>query len=185
MNWAQENKTLAGIVGVMIAGGLGLGAWLYFSWSGYSGSMDQWSDTQRRIDAIRSAKLAPTTANVDLREKQLGGYADKVNQLRGALLAVQQAPKPMSETEFQAKLKERATAMKQLAKSVGMSELPDDFALGFEKYASQPPRSADIAAELNIHLDAMEKLVTTCIESGVTSLLKLATALPSRSTTYL
>jgi hypothetical protein len=170
MNWAQENKTLAGIVGVMVAGGLGLGAWLYMSWSGYSGSMEQWSQTQSRINSLRGKKTTPTADNVAARDKQLSDYADKVNQLRGALLTVQQVPKPMSETEFQAKLKERAAEMKRMAKSVAMKELPDDFALGFDKYASQPPRSAEIAADLNIHLDAMEKLVTTVIESGVTSI---------------
>jgi hypothetical protein len=57
-----------------------------------------------------------------------------------------------------------------MAKSVAMKELPDDFALGFDKYAATPPRSAEIAANLNIHLDAMEKLVTTVIESGVSSI---------------
>jgi hypothetical protein len=170
MNWAQENKTLAGIVGVMVAGGLGLGVWLYMSWAGYSGSMEQWSQTQTRINSLNSKKTTPTADNVTARDKQLFDYAEKVNQLRGALLAVQQVPKPMSETEFQAKLKERAAEMKRMAKSVAMKELPDDFALGFDKYASQPPRSAEIAANLNIHLDAMEKLVTTVIESGVTSI---------------
>jgi hypothetical protein len=170
MNWAQENKSLAGIVGVMVAGGLGLGVWVYMSWSGYSGSMEQWSQTQSRINSLRAKKITPSEANVNTREKQLSDYAEKVNQLRGALLAVQQVPKPMSETEFQAKLKERAAEMKRMAKSVAMKDLPEDFALGFDKYASQPPRSAEIAANLNIHLDAIEKLVTTVIEAGVTSI---------------
>lgn len=170
MNWAQENKKLAGIVGVMAAGGLGLGFWLYLSWSGYSGAMGEWNQTQGQIKTIRGKKLAPTPDNVALREKQLADYAEKVNQLRGALLAVQQGVKPMSETDFQAKLKDRATEVKRMAKAVTMKELPDDFALGFEKYASQPPRSGDVAAELNIHLDAIEKLVTTCIEAGVASI---------------
>lgn len=170
MNWAQENKSLAGIVGVMVAGGLGLGVWLYMSWAGYSGSMEQWTQTQTRINSLRGKKTTPTADNVATRDKQLSDYAEKVNQLRGALLAVQDVPKPMSETEFQAKLKDRAAEMKRMAKSAAMKELQDDFALGFDKYASQPPRSAEIAANLNIHLDAMEKLVTTVIEAGVTSI---------------
>src|SRR6187399_485399 len=105
MNWAQENKTLAGIVGVMVAGGLGLGVWLYMSWAGYSGSMEQWSQTQSRMNSLRGKKTTPNAANVSARDRQLSDYAEKVNQLRGALLAVQKAPTPMSETEFQAKLK--------------------------------------------------------------------------------
>src|SRR3954454_19837202 len=117
MNWAQENKKLAGIVGVMVAGGLGLGVWLYFSWSGYTGATDQWSQVQSRINTIRAKKLAPTAENVAKRDKDLTEYAEKVNQLRGALLAVQQGTKAISETEFQARLKDRATEVKRLAKT--------------------------------------------------------------------
>ena len=170
MNWAQENKKLAGIIGVMVAGGLGLGVWLYLSWSGYSGATEQWSQVQSRINTIRGKKVAPTPENVAIRDRHLAEYAEKVNQLRGALLAVQQGAKPISETEFQARLKDRAAEMKRLAKATGMKELPDEFALGFEKYSTQPPRSPEMAAELNIHLDAVEKLVATAIEAGVTSI---------------
>src|SRR4051812_47216710 len=172
MNWAQENKTLAGIIGVMVAGGVGLGVWLYLTWADYSASMEQWQQTQSRIVSIRSKKLAPTPENVTTREGQLAEYAEKVNQLRGALLSLQQAPKPMSETEFQAKLKDRATEIRNLARTMNIDEkhLPNDFALGFEKYATQPPRSPEMAAELNVHLDAIDKLVTTCIEAGVASI---------------
>jgi hypothetical protein len=170
MNWAQENKKLAGIVGVMVVGGLGLGVWLYLSWSGYSGAMEQWDQTQSRINTIRSKKPTPTADNVAKREKHLSEYADKVNQLRGALLAVQQGTKPISETEFQARLKDISAEMKRQAKAAGVKDLPDDFALGFDKYSTQPPRSPEIAAELNVHLDAVQKLVVSCIEAGVTSI---------------
>ena len=33
MNWIKQNKKLASILGVMIAGALGLGVWLYLAWS--------------------------------------------------------------------------------------------------------------------------------------------------------
>ncbi len=166
----KENKKLAGIVGVIVAGAVGLGAWLFLAWSGYAESMENWDTTQSKIAAIKGKKLEPTEANVAAREKLLTDYADKVNNLRTALLAVQQPVKPMSETEFQAKLKDRATEIKRQAKTMAMTPLPDDFALGFDKYASQPPRSAEIAAELNVHLDVVEKVLTTCIESGVTTI---------------
>ena len=173
MNWFQENKKLAGIASIMVAGAVGLGAWLFMAWSGYSESMETWDSTQGKIATIKGKKLEPTEANVAAREKLLTEYADKVNNLRSALLSVQEknaAVKPMSETEFQAKLKDRATEAKRQAKNVAMTPLPDDFAFGFDKYAVQPPRSAEIAAELNVHLDVIEKVVNTCIESGVASI---------------
>lgn len=172
MNWFQENKKLAGIASITVAGAVGLGAWLFMAWSAYSESMEKWDTTQARIATIKGKKLEPTEANVAAREKLLTEYAEKVNDLRSALLSVQQKypVKPMSETEFQSKLKDRATEAKRLVKNSGATPLPDDFAFGFDKYAALPPRSAEIAAELNIHLDVIEKVVTTCIEAGVDSI---------------
>ena len=172
MNWLQENKPVAAILGLMIAGAAGLGAWLYLSWSAYSESMDQWSASDSQLATLRSKAIEPTEQNVGTMDKLVTEYADKVNLLRTALLSpkVQQPIKAMSETEFQTKLKERATNMKKLARSAGMKELPEDFALGFDEYAAKIPRSADVAAELNVQLDVMDKLLTTLVESGITSL---------------
>lgn len=184
MNWAKENKSLAGIVGIMVVGALGLGAWLYLTWSGYAASMEQWSAADRQIATLRSSKLFPSEANVESREKAVTEYADKVNLLRNALLSekVQQAVKPMSQTEFQAKLKDRANAMKKLSSTVMSPPLADDFALGFDEYSNTVPRTAEVAAELNVHLDVMEKLVTTIIQAGVTSIDMLErTKLPNES----
>lgn len=170
MNWVQENKSLAGILGVMIAGILGLGAWLYLSYADYAASMEKWGQNDTSISSLKSKKVYPNKENADSRETEVTAYADKVDLLRSALLSdkVQQPIKPMSQTEFQAKLKERATAIVQLAKTAEVT-LPADFALGFSDYTNNVPRSADVAAELGVHLDVMERLVTTVIESGVKS----------------
>ncbi len=54
MNWVQENKSLAGILGVMIAGILGLGAWMYLSFADYSASMEKWQQNDNSISALKS-----------------------------------------------------------------------------------------------------------------------------------
>ncbi|HSI63334.1 MAG TPA: Amuc_1100 family pilus-like protein [Candidatus Saccharimonadia bacterium] len=170
MNWVQENKSLAGILGVMIAGILGLGAWLYLSYAGYAESMDKWKQNDSSISTLKSKKVYPNKENAEAREAEVGDYGNKVDLLRSALLSekVQQPIKPMSQTEFQAKLKERATAIVQMAKAADIT-LPADFALGFSDYTNNVPRSAEVAAELGVHLDVMERLVTTLIQSGVKS----------------
>jgi hypothetical protein len=171
MNWVQENKSLAGILGVMIAGILGLGAWLYLSYSDYATSMETWGQNDNTIATLKSKKVYPNEENAESREAEVSAYGDKVDLLRSALLSekVQQPVKPMSQTEFQAKLKERATAVVQMAKSAEIT-LPADFALGFADYTNNVPRSAEVAAELSVHLDVMERLVTTVIQSGVKSI---------------
>lgn len=171
MNWIKENKKLAGILGFMIFGAIGLGVVLFMSYSSYTASVAEFEASNSRIKALKSAKLFPSQPNVELKEKSVTEYADKVNLLRGALLKVQQPVEAMSETEFQAKLKERSSAVKKAAETAGVS-LPGgaEFALGFDEYTVSSPRSAEAAAELNVQLDMIESVVTTLIQSGVKSL---------------
>lgn len=170
MNWVQENKSLAGILGVMILGALGLGAWLYLSFAEYSASTEEWQQTDSKVHNLREKKLFPNDKNAAAREAEVTDYAAKVGDLRSALLNenVQQPVKPMSQTEFQARLKERATAVVQMAKTADIL-LPADFALGFADYTNNVPRSPEISAELAVHLDVLEQLVTTFIKAGVKS----------------
>lgn len=170
MNWIKENKSLAGILGVMIAGAIALAVLLFMSYTAYNESVEKWKTTSENVKRLKSAKLYPDPANVAAKEKMVAEYADKVNLLRATLLdsKVQQAVKPISETEFQAKLKDRANTVKRLAEGSQVL-LPADFALGFDEYTGSLPRTPEVAADLNIHLDVMEKLITSLIQSGVKS----------------
>jgi len=171
MNWIQENKKLAGILGLTFVGAAGLGVFLFLSYSDYTARMEEYDQVGSKVNALSSQKLYPSAANSAEKEKLVSDYADKVNLLRTALLnpTVQQVPKPMTETEFQSKLKERAGLVRRAAEATSIV-LPSDFALGFDEYTVTVPRSADVAAELGVHLDVVEKLVAALIESGVTSL---------------
>jgi hypothetical protein len=170
MNWIKENKSLAAVFGVMIVGAIALGVWLYSSYAGYTAKREEWDTTHAQIKRLESEKLYPNPANAAEKEQLVTEYAQQVELLRTALLdpSVQQGIKSLSETEFQARLKERVNAVRAAAN--GNMTLPDNFALGFEEYTGSLPRSADVAAELGLHLDVIEKLVTTLVESGVKSL---------------
>lgn len=170
MNWIKENKSLAGILGVMIVGAIGLGVLLFMSYSTYTQSVESWNTTSANVTRLKSAKLYPDQANVTAKEDLVSAYAEKVNLLRSTLLdaRVQQPVKPLSETEFQAKLKDRANTVKRLAESAQVL-LPAEFALGFDEYTGSLPRTPEVAAELNVHLDVMEKLLTAMIQSGIKS----------------
>ncbi len=172
MNWIQQNKSLAGILGFMIVEAIGIGAWFYLSYSNYSAAMEEFSSSSGTVTSLQSAKVFPSDQNVRMVEKLIGDYRDKFTNLRKVLISptLQQAVKPMTETEFQAKVKERAVAVKKRAEAVSMKLPSSDFALGFEGYASDLPPNAAVAAELNVHLDVMEKLINVFIEKGVSSL---------------
>jgi hypothetical protein len=169
MNWIKENKKLAAILGVTLLGALGLGAFLFLSYSAYATKLAELETVSNSVAGLKSQKLFPNSANAAEKEKRVTEYADKVNLLRGALLDAQQAVQPITETEFQAKLKDRVNAIKKAADSSGIL-LPADFALGFDEYAGTVPRSAEVAAELSLQLDVIEKLVISLIESGIKSL---------------
>lgn len=172
MNWIQQNKSLAGIFGFMIAGAIGIGAWFYFSYADYSAAMEEFTTSSGNVVSLQKSKVYPNEQNVKMLERLIGDYREKFSNLRKVLLSptLQQAVKPMSETEFQAKVKERAVAVKKRADAVSMKLPSSDFALGFEGYANEVPLNAAVAAELNVHLDVMEKLINVFIEKGVTSL---------------
>jgi hypothetical protein len=169
MNWIQENKKLAAIVGVMVAGALGLGVWLYMSYATYSEAQTQFGELTGQIKSLEASPLYPNPDNVKAKSDKLDAFQDEVEKMRGVLLLLQQPIKPLSETEFQAKLKERALFVKQKATDAGVALPAADFALGFEEYSKTLPKSADSSAELSVHLDAMESIVTTFIKSGVKS----------------
>lgn len=171
MNWIQQNRKLASILGVMIVGGLGLVAWLLMAWSGFSSARAEWDSMSQRTTTMENSKVYPSAANVQSLDQKITDYRDKFFTLRKVLLdpKLQQPVTPMSETEFQAKVKERAKAIDQRAKELGVS-LPKSFAVGVEEYSDTLPPNAEAAAELNVHLDVLEKFIMTLVEAKVTSL---------------
>jgi len=171
MNWIKENKSLAAIFGVMIVGTLGLGAWVFMSYSGFNAKLEEFNANASKVKRLESEKLYPNEQNAEEKEAKVREYAQQVNLLRTALLdpSVQQQVKPLSETEFQARLKERVNAVRTAAASANIT-LPADFALGFAEYTGSLPRSADVAADLGLQLDVMEAISNVFIGSGVTSI---------------
>lgn len=156
---------------IMAVGGVGLGVWLYFSWSDYSAAQAEWEEMGQKSVALENSKVYPSPANARLLQTKISDYRGKFQTLRSVLLGpnLQRPFKPVSETEFQAKLKERAKSVKQKADE-SVVKLPQNFALGFEEYSDTLPPNADAAAELNVHMDVMEKLVTTLIRARVMSI---------------
>ena len=134
MNWIKQNTKLAAILGVMLVGGLGLGALLYFSWTDFTAQMEQWTELDHRAAGLENSKFTPNEANVAQLAQKLGDFRDKFNTLQKVLLSpnLQQPVKPITETEFQAKLKERTRAMTQ--KAGKNTDFPKDFALSFDEF---------------------------------------------------
>jgi hypothetical protein len=175
MDWIRQNKVLGTILILIVVGALALTGLLVKTWSGLSASQTELEEINGTLATIQKKPLYPSAENVDEKAKLVGEYSEAVNLLGGTLLNLQEATpvKPLSETEFQAKLKTSLSQIKDEAakspvKSGGMSLPPGEFDFGF-KYLSPLPRNAEAATELGGYLDAASAIMNLMITAGVES----------------
>lgn len=169
MDWIRENKSLAAIVGVIVAGSLVLGYLLFDAWGRYTEAKDAYLGTGNQLAGLKGASLAPTEDNLKKKQAIVAEYAELVNRLGGALLILQPPVQPIKDIEFQAKLKGKIADAKK-ASGLAKMALPAEFAFGFDEYTGGLPKSAEAAAELSGYLDAVDELVKLFMKCGVESL---------------
>jgi hypothetical protein len=169
MDWIRENKPLAAILGIIIAGSLALGYLLFDAWSNYTETKDGYLNLGSQVAGLKGSRLAPSEDNVKAKQALVDEYAALVNRLGGALLILQPPVQPIKDIEFQAKLKTKIAEARKAA-SLSKMQLPSEFAFGFDDYTSGLPKSAAAAAELSNFLDAMDELVKLFMQCGVQSL---------------
>jgi hypothetical protein len=163
MDWIRENKVPAAIIGVSLAGVIGLGVLLYSSYSSYDEKMQQFGSLNSTIQGLKNGPLAPTQENVNAKNVLVTDYAKKVDQLGRVLVALQKPPTPTTDVEFQSKLKTKIAAIRQHAGN----RLPAVFNLGFDRYISELPASNAVATELSAYLDGVDETVRLLIDSGI------------------
>lgn len=167
MDWIRENKTLASIMGVFLALALGLGILVFNAWSAFGASTDRFVMANNSLAAMKSADLFPSPENLTKKKTAVEDYEKKVGTLSRVLLSLQPTVDPISETDFQAKLKASIAEVRTLAGKTAL--LPGDFALGFADYTASLPKSAAVAQELSDYLNAAVAVTRTVIESGIES----------------
>lgn len=168
MDWIRENKPLAVIFGVIIAGSLALGYLLFDAWSSYTETKDAYLNMGSQVAGLKGSRLAPTEENVKAKQAMVDEYAANVNRLGGALLILQPPVQPIKDIEFQAKLKSKIAEARKAA-ALSKMALPSEFAFGFDDYTTGLPKSAAAAAELSNYLDAMDELVKLFMQCSVQS----------------
>lgn len=167
MDWIRENKTLASIMGVFLALAAALGFLVFKAWSAFGESNDRFVTANNGLAAMKSADLFPSPENLTKKKTAVEDYEKKVNTLSRVLLSLQPAADPISETDFQAKLKASIAEVRTQAGKT--TKLPGDFALAFAEYTASLPKSASVAQELSDYLNAAVAVTRTLIDSGVES----------------
>jgi hypothetical protein len=167
MDWIRENKTLASIMGVFLALAAALGFLVIKAWSTFGESNDRFVAANNSLATMKSANLYPSPENLEKKKTAVEDYEKKVTTLSKVLLSLQPTADPISETDFQAKLKVKIAELRTLAGQ--KTKLPAESSLGFADYTSSLPKSAAIAQELSEYMDAAEAVARVFIDSGVES----------------
>jgi hypothetical protein len=163
MSWIQQNKLPAAILGVTGIGFLGLGYGLFSAWSNASAKQEEFDSVNASLATLKKAPLAPTQENLTLKAGLVQAYEAEVTKLSNVLYGLQAKDQPLTNTQFQAKLKEKVAAIKKL----GTGRLPAEFNLGFDKYASELPKSDQVASELSGYLDSVDEVVKMLLNKDV------------------
>lgn len=166
MSWINENKIPAAILGVTGLGALGLGALLFNAWSAAGSAQEEFDTVNMSIANLRSSELSPTPENLAAKQALVQDYQKIVGNLSLVLYKLQPEDKPISNTDFQAKLKNRIAEIKKL----GGNKLPAEFNLSFDQYTSELPKSDQVASELSTYLDAIDEVVKLLLASGISSM---------------
>lgn len=172
MDWIRENKSLAAIVFAGLAGVLGLGFLLYRGYDAYSSSKQMFDSTSGNLARMKSAPLAPTPENLKAKADAVKAYEQVVGKLGTVLLTLQQEDKPISDTDFQAKLKSLIAETKQKANQSRIG-LPPEFAFGFDDYTASLPSTSEAASQLSTYLDSVHAVVQLMLDSGVRGIMTL------------
>lgn len=167
MDWIRENKTLASIMGVFLALAAVLAVLVFNAWSAFGESNVRFIAANNALATMKSANLYPSAENLEKKKSAVEDYEKKVTTLSKVLLSLQPSVDPITETDFQAKLKAKIAEVRSA--SGKPTKLPSESSLGFADYTSSLPKSATIAQELSEYVDATEAVVRAFIESGVES----------------
>ncbi len=166
MSWIQENKIPAAILGVTGAGVVGLGVMLFNAWSTAGEAQEEFDAINVSLEALKSGTLSPTPEHLAAKQKLVKDYSDAVGKLSLVLYKLQPEDKPISNTDFQAKLKAKIAEIKK----EGAARLPAEFNLAFDQYTNALPKSDQVAAQLSTYLDSVNEIVKMLLKSGVKSI---------------
>jgi hypothetical protein len=184
MDWIKEHKTLAAILGVAGAGAVGLGVVMWNAYSAYSAGLEQYDTVSNTLGRMESAPLYPSKENLDKKTAMVQQFATEVEKLQQTLLQLQPPVKDITDTDFQARLKQRMaeTRAKVGGGSAESGKLPKNFAFGFDQYVNNLPPQ-DAAKDVNDYFDAVDSIVQMALDSGVKSIVSLSRSeLPSEKT---
>jgi len=168
MNWIQDNKFLTGWLAVTLLGILGLGFLLLQARGQYNTAYAQFDSGRKQVLGLESKPLYPSAENVELKGEVIDEYEAAVNDLHTQLAQFQRPLRPVEQTAFQAKLKNRIQQLSREAAKKSV-KLPEDFAFGMLRYVNTLP-PIEACPMLDYQLDSIFSLTSSLVSHQVDSI---------------
>ena len=162
MNWIKENTFLSCLIGVVLAGLVGLAVLVGNTAGNSVAAYEQYLQLTQTLQSLQNRSPFPSEANLkrasELKEKykaQLVELKEEISKLQVPL------EKTITPQQFQDDLRAAVndvTSRAQLAKI----KLPENFYLGFNEYSTRPP-TQEAAPSLARQLSFIKKIVDNLI----------------------
>ena len=177
MNWFRQNRFLGAFLAVLVFATL-LGVYFLLHEKSAAEEAEARLDTTvTELNRLRGSAPFPNEENLRKTKTQTDNYRNSLLALE-AQLKSRMFPRPaLQPNEFQALLRQAATAVIDRARASKV-QLPENFNLGFDEYATSLPNSL-AAPRLGRQLRAIEWIANTIIDAHVDALQSLTrSALP-------
>jgi hypothetical protein len=170
MNWARNNRFLAGYLVVMVIGICLLGFLLYSSYGRYSEVSAEYHTQVTELQRLQHLTPYPDARNLQSYVEVKKSYSVAVADLQRQLAAMEPPPEvpPPTPLQFQDRLRRVVDEVSKSAQQFGVT-LPDDFYLGFEQYRGALPDTA-VTPALSAELDAIRDLLEILIKERIQAL---------------
>lgn len=173
MKWIQENPFLSGLAALVI---VGLGVQIYFllqAKSLYEETTAAYEASVGKLRTLQNRSPFPNVENLKKTEAEAEEFKTELRALRTQLAEMEAPLNPdITPQQFSDELREKVDQTKAKAAEAGVA-LPEQFFLGFDRYANSPP-DARAASALQRQLSVIDQLVNRLIDFKVQSIDTLA-----------
>ncbi|MBK1853621.1 Amuc_1100 family pilus-like protein [Verrucomicrobiaceae bacterium 5K15] len=178
MSWIQENKFVAGLIGVTAVVGGGI---LFFGNSqgnAYEEKMESFETLKGKYSTLEKSTPYPNAENRKAKEEAMATYHQAINEVRKGLNSYRpEKLETLSPEQFSDLRVDISKSLRAKFEEAGTT-LPEETEFGFEKYAKSAIKSA-ATPKLNYQLGATQWLLSKLAETKPDALVNIVrTPLP-------
>jgi len=166
MDWIRQNNFLAAFGGIMLAGILGLGFYVFSSYKGYSAALESFDSKKNELQNLERKPLHPDPKNLEMvRARAETVESDVEGGLSKVIGTHPPLPPVMNIDQFNPRVNSLVAPITEKAGSLDII-LPSGFYLGMDDYKGTLPEQGALQ-RLAWQLDGIAHLSDLVLDSGV------------------